>query len=287
MSNVRKISIISFLVILSFSFAIPAFSFVVLENGYGDELSWRDYRLPVSYKINFQGTPDTSGEFSAIQHAFQTWEDVLSAKISFKYEGKTTNNNGAANDLINLIVWVESDWEQTTGFGSNVIALATTFYSTATGQIFDSDIQFNGENFTWSDSDESGKMDVQNIATHEIGHFLGLADLYAPSDSEKTMYGYSATGETKKRTLDPDDEDGASYLYPASESGPTHISLTGISDPVTSGTSSDVTVTVLDINDNIVTDYTGTIHFSSSDTTSTVPGDYTFVLEDSGKTARR
>jgi len=56
-------------------------------------------------------------------------------------------------------------------------------------------------------------MDCQNIAIHEIGHLCGLADLYQPTDSEKTMYGYAATGETKKRTLDQDDIDGLVHLY--------------------------------------------------------------------------
>ncbi len=78
----------------------------------------------------------------------------------------------------------------------------------------DVDIVFNGDDFSWSTSGESGKMDVQNIATHEIGHFLGLDDLYSSSDSEATMYGYAAPGETKKRTLTEDDKNGIRFLYP-------------------------------------------------------------------------
>ena len=46
-----------------------------------------------------------------------------------------------------------------------------------------------------------------------LGHSLSLADLYGAADSEKTMYGYSATGETKQRTLDQDDINGIIYLY--------------------------------------------------------------------------
>ena len=58
-------------------------AYTVKEDGNGHALHWTDSRLPVSYKINVQGTPDTSGEFAAIQLAFKTWEDVLPAKISF------------------------------------------------------------------------------------------------------------------------------------------------------------------------------------------------------------
>jgi hypothetical protein len=57
-------------------------------------------------------------------------------------------------------------------------------------------------------------MDVANIATHELGHTLVLADLYGGGDTEKTMYGYASAGETKKRTLHSDDIAGIRYLFP-------------------------------------------------------------------------
>jgi len=40
-----------------------------------------------------------------------------------------------------------------------------------------------------------------------------LNDLYGGSDSEKTMYGYANTGETKKRSLETDDKNGIKYIY--------------------------------------------------------------------------
>jgi hypothetical protein len=58
-------------------------------------------------------------------------------------------------------------------------------------------------------------MDVQNVATHESGHSLSLFDLYGGADTDKTMYGIIANGETKKRTLEQDDRDGVAYLYPS------------------------------------------------------------------------
>jgi len=64
----------------------------------------------------------------------------------------------------------------------------------------------------------------------------------------------------------------------------TSLLVTGISDPFTSGATSDVTVTVIDQFLNTVTDYTGTISFSSSDLDVSVvlPADYTFLLTDAG-----
>jgi hypothetical protein len=55
-----------------------------------------------------------------------------------------------------------------------------------------------------------------------------------------------------------------------------------MTSPVGSGSAVDVTVTATDPYDNTVTDYTGTIHFTSSDGAATLPSDYTFVSGDLG-----
>lgn len=48
------------------------------------------------------------------------------------------------------------------------------------------------------------------------------------------------------------------------------------------GTPFNVTITARDANSHIATGYTGTIHFTSSDGSATLPGDYTFVPADNG-----
>jgi hypothetical protein len=68
--------------------------------------------------------------------------------------------------------------------------------------------------YSWSTSGDSDKMDLQNIATHELGH-NGLGDLRSPKDAELTMYAFSSLGETKKRTLGTGDIWGIQKLYGA------------------------------------------------------------------------
>jgi hypothetical protein len=51
---------------------------------------------------------------------------------------------------------------------------------------------------------------------------------------------------------------------------------------VSRGAKFSVTVTVEDAYGNVVTGYTGTVHFSSSDSTATLPADYTFTAADAG-----
>ena len=92
----------------------------------------------------------------------------------------------------------------------------------------DVDMAFNGDpvslttgnHFAWTTNSnpnnaDPDKLDVQNVATHEIGHYSGLADLYNPGDfnytlemknnnQAATMYGRIDVGETYKRTLNPE-----------------------------------------------------------------------------------
>lgn len=55
--------------------------------------------------------------------------------------------------------------------------------------------------------------DLRNVATHEAGHSLVLLDLTEDVYSEMTMYGDTAKGETKKRSLEWGDLEGLHYLY--------------------------------------------------------------------------
>lgn len=74
---------------------------------------------------------------------------------------------------------------------------------------------YDDVDFDWSTSTigEAGKMDFENIATHELGHSVGMNDLYNAKCSEQTMYGYASYGETKKRTLESGDITGINLLY--------------------------------------------------------------------------
>ena len=62
----------------------------------------------------------------------------------------------------------------------------------------------------------------------------------------------------------------------------TVLEVSGITNPVTAGTASNVLVTAKDTSGNIRTDYTGTITFTSTDSAAVLPANYTFVSGDSG-----
>jgi hypothetical protein len=166
------------------------------------DIKW--YTTNVNYYSNIAGAP--GGSLAAIQAALQTWTAVPASNFSFNYAGATTSTAYGANDGMNIVCFGTIN-------STGTLAQNTFWFYSNNGQLIDSDIKFN-TNYTWGTDGASGKFDVQNVATHELGHSLSLADLYAAIDSEKTMYGYAAQGETKKRDLDQDDINGIAYLYP-------------------------------------------------------------------------
>ncbi|HEY3322841.1 MAG TPA: kelch repeat-containing protein [Planctomycetota bacterium] len=58
--------------------------------------------------------------------------------------------------------------------------------------------------------------------------------------------------------------------------------VSGFPSPKTAGELGNVTVTAKDLFDNLLTGYTGTIHFTSTDGQAELPADYTFVSGDNG-----
>lgn len=80
-------------------------------------------------------------------------------------------------------------------------------------QLVEWDQIYDDATYDWSMAGEAGKMDFENIATHELGHSVGMGDLYTSNCSNETMYGYASYGETKKRDLNTGDIVGINKLY--------------------------------------------------------------------------
>ncbi len=79
-------------------------------------------------------------------------------------------------------------------------------------EIIEWDQVFDDQDFAWSATGETTKMDFENVSTHELGHAAGMGHPSAGC-TEETMYAYATEGETKKRTLNPGDTAGISALY--------------------------------------------------------------------------
>ena len=173
-------------------------------------IKWPGSCPTMDYEI-YENTADTVGEGAAIQAAAQTWTNVSNSCFAFSYAGPTTRS-APVYDGHNVLRW-----------GSTGGSIATNYVWYWGSDLLESDVVFE-DNYLWS-ADPAGpppnRMDVQNIATHELGHALVLVDLYQSCNSQLTMYGYASYGETKKRSLEPGDEDGIRYIYPGELPTPT------------------------------------------------------------------
>lgn len=175
------------------------FGFTITYSYHG--WKWPSVAL-VKYYIG-PGTADTGSENAYVKQAAYSWTNTDTTAYALKYFG-TTTRPAPARDNYNVLRW---------GATSGSIATCTTWYSGS--NILEFDVVFN-DAYNWSAAATcpADRMDVQNIATHEMGHGgVGFYDLYGSPDSEKTMYGYAANGETKKRSLYSTDISGINWIY--------------------------------------------------------------------------
>ncbi len=78
-------------------------------------------------------------------------------------------------------------------------------------------------------------------------------------------------------------QNSLAYVILSSESGPLDgFQITGLSGTVEAGKNQSITVKAIDVDGNTVTDYQGTIRFSSTDDSADLPNDYTFLTSDQG-----
>jgi hypothetical protein len=144
-------------------------------------------------------------------------EDAISASTD-AWDNETSKNLFAGTFTVdrNVVHGVYDD-NNSIVFGTypdnNVIAVTSIWYIRQTKQIVEFDILFNSK-FVWGDAKVNPSvMDLQNIATHELGHGVGLSDIYSTAYDYVTMYGYSSEGDTEKRTLARPDINGLQKIY--------------------------------------------------------------------------
>jgi len=174
------------------------------------KIKWKT--LPVSYVIN----PTNSGLVEsfvtgAVSTSAETWDASTSNELM--KDAYTISYTATYNVL---------DGKNAITFGNyptaGVIAVTTVWYNPVTKAIVEFDVMFDTD-YNWYDctqtscTSENKGMDLQNIATHELGHGVGLADIYDTSCSAVTMYGYSDYGDIIKRDLALPDITGLRTLY--------------------------------------------------------------------------
>ena len=167
--------------------------------------------LPVTYHLNTGGGGTNISGTSirtvaqVIDSAFETWMNAPNANISATAGSETTAGLNNRDDINTICFTCQGD------FSKDPSTLAFTSTSTdSAGNILDADILFNPSKKFTTDATVSGQsgQDLETVAVHEIGHFLGFSH---SGVVKAVMFPFAPSLE---RTLGYDDVMIASQVYP-------------------------------------------------------------------------
>ena len=187
---------------------------------------------PVKYFIDRTGDAKigATDSIAAIEAAFKAWTDVPTASIVMQSAG-LSDNSGSFCDGTSKIVFNDPQNQVTdptscggvlavggycAGGGSKVVN-GVTF-----SRVVEGDIIFNNG---WTNCSFWNKTNLAEVATHELGHTIGLAH---STDASATMYAY-AHFDGRGASLKADDAAGVSFIYP--EHGGTNPTPTATNAP--------------------------------------------------------
>ena len=176
----------------------------------GKTLNWSSNNI--SWQFNSAGSDNVSdgSDEAAIQAAFAEWQSVNGSALRFSRGADTGSKN--AGTSAHVIFFDENNGSGFFPSGSGIVAITPISYDTGNGRILDADIIFNGRDWNFSTDGTPGTYDIQDIATHEIGHFVGLD--HSPVLSG-TMWPYVSRGQTLHRSLTTDEQSGAKAIAPS------------------------------------------------------------------------
>ncbi len=171
---------------------------------------WKTLEPWVVNPANTEGLTD-SFVFSNVALDIQKWEDASSTNIlgDGSINTSTLVADTSSPDGQNEVYFGDVD-----SIGAIAVTIVWGIFSGPPSQrkLVEWDQIYDEVDFNWSSNGEASKMDFENIATHEIGHSVGMG--HSPDECiEETMYRFASAGETKKRDLNSGDIAGINELY--------------------------------------------------------------------------
>jgi hypothetical protein len=163
---------------------------------------------PVTFYVNpVNSDVSQAAAIAAMQAGMNAWTTQSGSSFRYQYGG-TANDTATSYDNRNVVFFRNA---------SNGSAIATTYsWWSSSNELLDSDIIFWDANFTFFTGSAgcggvSNAAYMEDIATHEFGHALGLSH---STSTDATMYPSYSYCSMAFRTLASDDVNGARALYP-------------------------------------------------------------------------
>lgn len=207
---------------------VPAYSTLPDFTAPGPQMDhWNFSAFPVTWNLNPTTGSNVTGTRTvaqAMQAAFNTWTGAPNATISVtRGPDSAVSTEAGSPSNVNLICFVCSDADFTKDATTLAVTITTAANAvgennghggtaTGVGQIIKADILFNPSTSFSTDSGACTPVattcqDLQTVATHEIGHFLGL-------DHSAVVRAVMFPAASVIQTLSYDDVAGISLLYP-------------------------------------------------------------------------
>jgi hypothetical protein len=182
-----------------------------------------DTGQPVPYTINPDpGSGGIAPDANDLAAAAGAWTGVPGCSLTLSYAGNLTScYTQTGTPGINLVSNNCDGHNQPSSGCASILAIGgwsaggsqTRVLGGITfGQITQGFVSFN----PWASCYFSDHCNFREIATHELGHALGLGH---PTDPDATMYAY-AHFDGRCASIKLDDTNGIKFLYPASGGGP-------------------------------------------------------------------
>lgn len=187
-------------------------------------------RMWIAGYMDYHITNTTSANhITQLRTGINQWTNLEMSSFEFRYIG-LTGEDTITSDNTNIIN-IDPAFATNYGLvGQGILAISTTWTTgdgTSSYRAIESDIAFNGQEFTWWDG-SSGATDTAAVMAHEAGHSAGLSHAGAvcresgsegcgAEVSKATMYwNYSAGQPTNKASLELDDAAALISAYPTS-----------------------------------------------------------------------
>jgi YVTN family beta-propeller protein len=181
---------------------------------------WSDSRARsgVEFTLNADSFPfPESDVVRIVQNSFRVWNAVPSSFLDMSYQG-TSTLPASDSDRRNVVIYDATGRSIGAPAGSGIIAITRVNWND-NGEITDADIIFNGRDFIFSTSDTdtpNRQVDLQDVLTHEVGHFFGLnhTPLVGAPEERPTMNPFNTSELPRSgRSLEDDDRAGIAALY--------------------------------------------------------------------------